>query len=666
MILEEVIEEIDGIIKEALTSYEYVDMKVDYDITQPPIPEFGDYSTNVCFQLAKIIRKSPILIAEEIVKRKLTSCYKWRTRRYIESASYEKPGFVNFMLNKLAFLQEFLQSDSQKTTIVTPRFFNQNNSDTIIIEHTSVNPNKALHVGHLRNAIIGDCLYRIFRKIGKDVKILNYIDDSGLQVADIIVGFKYAGMPIEEWKSDSITYSKFDQYCGNEIYVKINELYKQRPELIENRTSVIRELEDPMSEISTFTNQIVNRVLSDQLKTTWDIKVHYDLLNFESQIVQSNLWYQLFETLKEKDIVKYESEGKNKGCWIYSSEKEGDKVLIRSDATLTYFAKDIPYAAWKLGFLKNPFGYKIFANQWDFTNLYSTTLQEQNNNSEHRLDNGNENVKFAINFDEISRVITIIDSRQERLQNLMVEILTKLGITPTRYEYLGYEPVILSKNTMAMLGIKANNNKAAHMSGRKGIFIEADLALTMLEERAKNETKKRNPDLSEVVLRQISREIAISAIRYYFIKYDFGKIITFDINDSLSLEGDTAPYIQYAYARGKKIEEKLRNTRTHLRFLQPLKNISDIVFTNIEIDLVKHLCKYTIELNESSEKANPKILAKYLYQLSTLFNNFYENSPIMSESNINLAHSRFIIMRNSLMVFEHCMELIGISSLSRM
>ncbi|HEX5904810.1 MAG TPA: DALR anticodon-binding domain-containing protein, partial [Candidatus Nitrosocosmicus sp.] len=266
----------------------------------------------------------------------------------------------------------------------------------------------------------------------------------------------------------------------------------------------------------------------------------------------------------------------------------------------------------------------------------------------------------------ISRVITIIDSRQERLQNLMVEILSKLGITTSRYEYLGYEPVILSKNTMAMLGIEANNNKAAHMSGRKGIFIEADLALKMLEERAKNETKKRNPTLPEVELRQISREIAISAIRYYFIKYDFGKIITFDVNDSLSLEGDTAPYIQYAYARGKKIEEKLRNTRILIRFLEPLKNLSDIVFMNVEIDLVKHLCKYTIELNESSEKANPKILAKYLYQLATLFNNFYETSPIISESNIDLAHARFIIMRYSLMVFEHSMELIGISSLNRM
>jgi arginyl-tRNA synthetase len=664
MILEEVIEEIDGIIREVLTYFEYGNIKPDYDITEPPIPEFGDFSTNICFQLTKVMRKSPILIAEEIVKSKLELCYKWRNRRYIERASYEKPGFINFDLNKEIFLQEFFNSNDKKITNVIPRFFNHNNSDTIVIEHTSVNPNKALHVGHLRNAIIGDCLYRIFKKIGKEVKVLNYVDDSGLQVADIIVGFKYAGMPSEEWKTGSINYSKFDQYCGNEVYVKINELYKQRPELIENRSQVMRELEDPLSEISAFTNEIVNKVLIDQLKTTWAFKIHYDLLNFESQIVQSNLWYQLFETLKEKDIVKYETEGKNKGCWVYSSVKEGDKVLIRSDSTLTYFAKDIPYAVWKLGFLKNPFSYKIFASQWDHTYLYSTTLQDKK--SKDRQSNPNSNDKFPINFGKISRVITIIDSRQERLQNLMVEILNMLDISSSKYEYLGYEPVVLSKDTMAMLGIKTDNNKAAHMSGRKGIFIEADLALAMLQERAINETKKRNPDLPEGELMRISRDIAVSAIRYYFIKFDFGKIITFDINESLSLEGDTASYIQYAYARGKKIEEKLRNTQKQIEFLQPLKDLSDIEFSNVEIDLVKHLCKYTVKLKESSEKANPKILAKYLYQLATLFNNFYESSPIISESILTLGKARFIIMQNCMIVFEDCMKIIGVSSLDRM
>ncbi|VFJ15449.1 arginine--tRNA ligase [Candidatus Nitrosocosmicus franklandus] len=665
MILEEIIEEIGAVINEVLTFFELGSIKIDYDINEPPIPEFGDFSTNICFQLAKIVRKPPLSIAEEIVKNKLKLSSKWKSRRYIEIASFEKPGFINFTLNKDIFLLEFLQNTNQKTMIVTPKTRDLNNNDTIIIEHTSVNPNKSLHVGHLRNAIIGDCLYRIFKKVRKEVKVLNYVDDSGLQVADIIVGFKYAGMSLEEWKSGSANYSKFDQYCGNEVYVKINELYKQRPELIAYRAQVMRELENPLSEISSFTNQIVSKVLIDQLKTTWNFRIHYDLLNFESQIIQSNLWHLLFKTLKDKKIVRYETEGKNKGCWIYSSPKEGDKVIIRSDSTLTYFAKDIPYAVWKLGFLKNPFGCKIFAKQWDNTYLYSTTLQDQNidDNGKPKLKINNE---FPINFNNISRVITVIDSRQERLQTLMIEILAKIGTSSSKYEYLGYEPVILSGNTMAMLGIETIDNKAVQMSGRKGIFVEADLALAILEERARSETEKRNPGMPQEELSRISREIAISAIRYYFIKFDFGKIINFDINDSLSLEGDTAPYIQYAYARGKKIEDKLNTKQKSIEFFETITNLSAIEFSKVEIDLIKHLCKYTIKLSESSEKANPKIMAKYLYQLATLFNNFYESSPIISESNANLAKARLKIMQCSMIVFEHCMEIIGISTLSRM
>ena len=664
MILEEVIDEIDGYLKEVLTYLGLKHLQISYDITESPLPEFGDYSTNISFQLAKILRKSPISIAEEIVKGKLELCNKWKNRKYIESVGYERPGFINFVINKQVFLRQFLQNDNIRKITFTAKLSYQNNTDTIILEHTSVNPNKALHVGHLRNAIIGDCLYRIFRKTGYEVKVLNYVDDSGLQVADIIVGFKHAGMSTEDWRTSSTEYSKFDQYCGNEVYVKVNELYKNRPELLEKRIQVMKELEDSGSEISIFTKSIVNKVLIDQLKTTWNFRVHYDLLNFESQIVQSNLWYQLFNKLKDKKIIKYEVEGKNKGCWVYSSAIEGDKVLIRSDSTLTYFAKDIPFALWKLGYLQNPFTFSFFATQWDSTDLYSTKLQNQIEGNVKK--NKRNTSKFSIDFEKISRVITIIDSRQERLQNLMIEILTRLGIPASKYEYLGYEPVILSKNTMAMLGIEIENKKSAHMSGRKGIIVEADVALKTLEQKAMLETKKRNPELHEDEMKNISREIAISAIRYFFIKYDFGKMITFDINDSLSLEGDTAPYIQYAYARGKKIQEKLGQTHLHPSSEELLQDITVDKFASTEMALIKHLCKYSIELNQSSQKANPKIMAKYLYQLATLFNNFYESSPILSESNVNLAIVRTMIMKNCLVVFEHCMEIIGISVLRRM
>lgn len=668
MILEEVLDEINSCLKEVLNKINSSGAEIDYDITEPPIPEFGDFSTNICFQLSKILRKPPIQIAQDIVERELQLCTSWNNGTYINGANIKKPGFINFNLNKNVLLEKFLEIEENKDAIFTPRSNYQNNDNTIFIEHTSVNPNKALHVGHLRNAIIGDCLYRIFKNTGKQVKVLNYIDDSGLQVADIIVGFEYGGLSITQDNLASKGSLKFDQYCGNEVYVKINEMYSSRPDLLEKRALVLRELEDPKSSTSIFTNNIVKRVLSDQLKTTWSFKIRYDILNFESQIVQSSLWSQLFEALKDKKIIRYETVGKNTGCWVYSSSSEGDKVLVRSDSTLTYFAKDIPYAAWKLGYLKNPFRFDFFATQWDSTELYSTTLDRTNDN-EDDAKGSNHRSRYntlSIDFDKISKVITIIDSRQERLQNLLTEILTKLGLSPSKYNYLGYEPVILSKETLSIMGIKAANDKAVHMSGRKGIFIEADLALKILQEKSVSETRKRNPHLSEIELHYISREMAISAIRYYFIKYDFGKVITFDVNESLSLEGDTAPYIQYAYARAKKIKDKLSEMQRLADYKPLVKDFKISSLSMTEMDLVKHLCSYTIDLYQSSEKANPKIMAKYLFKLATLFNNFYERSPILRESDSNLVKLRIVILTACLTVFEHSMELIGITPLERM
>ncbi len=669
MILEEVVDEIDRCLKEVLNKINVPDSKIDYNITEPPVPEFGDFSTNICFQLSKTLKKSPIQIAQDIVEEALQLCSNWNNRIWIIRATVEKPGFINFVLDKEALIAKFLQIADNKEALLTSRTNTQNNDYTILIEHTSVNPNKALHVGHLRNAIIGDCLYRIFKKTGKPVKVLNYIDDSGLQVADIIVGFKYAGLSSSEYyDSDSKESKKFDHYCGNDVYVKINEMYSNRPDLLERRTKVLRDLEDPLSNTSIFTQSIVRRVLTDQLRTTWNFKIHYDILNFESQIVQSNLWSDLFEALKENRIIRYETDGKNTGCWVYSSETEGDKVLVRSDATLTYFAKDIPYAAWKLGYLKNPFRFEYFATQWDSSELYATSLEsvKSDDDAAIRIKRKSSYNNLSINFDKIVKVITIIDSRQERLQNLLVEILTKLGLQSSKYEYLGYEPVILSKNTLSMIGINLEKDKAVHMSGRKGIFIEADLALKILEEKSLSETKKRNPDLSEMQLLNISREIAISAIRYYFVKYDFGKVITFDVNESLSLEGDTAPYIQYAYARAKKIKDKLMETQPLSDDDPNMVGLTRSSFSQIEIDLVKHVCNYTIDLNQSSEKANPKLLAKYLFKLATLFNNFYEKSPILRESDPNLLKLRIMILKSCLIVFEHNMEIIGITPLDRM
>ncbi|MBA2268387.1 MAG: arginine--tRNA ligase [Nitrosopumilus sp.] len=666
MIVENVINEINRSLEVVLTYYKLNRSEVNFEITEPHVKDFGDFSTNICFLLAKKLKKSPNEIADHIVNTILpTSKILINKNGLIEAVSFLNPGFINFKINNKVFVNEFFKEGTNNPKFDTEYKNISNSNELILIEHTSVNPNKALHVGHLRNAIIGDCLYRILRTAGKDVRVINYIDDSGVQVADIIVGFKHAGFSTRINDQElSREKTKFDHYCGNEIYVKTNELYKSRPDLEIKRNTILKELEDPESETSNFTKTIVDRVLKDQLKTCWNLRCRYDLLCFESQIVQSNLWNDIFSILRDKGIIYYEKVGKNSGCWVYKSTKEGEKVLVRSDLTLTYFAKDIPFAVWKLGYLRNPFVYAFYATQWDSSVLYRTKIEK--NGSETFESSSDLEKESLIDFNRISKVITIIDSRQERLQNLLVEILGKLGMDSSKYKYLGYEPVILSQSSLDSLGISVKDKNSLHMSGRKGIYIEADMALSNLEERSKAETRNRNPELSEEEIASISKEISISAVRYFFIKFDFGKMITFDIKESLSLEGDTASYIQYAYARGKRVEDKIIEA-SFLKIQNNLENKFEIMdFSSTEIDLIKHVCRYDIELKQAANNIDPKVLSKYLFQLATLFNNFYEKSPILKEKNVILATYRALILNNTLEILKRCMSIIGISPLKRM
>ena len=647
MVFEIIIEEIRQQLKQALPYYNIHEKDINIEITEPHLKEHGDFSSNLAFILSKILKKNPFDIAKDIVYNILPNInVKNNEKSLINHISVEKPGFINFTIDLKIFLRIFFSNIESITKM--PQYGNV--KEVILIEHTSVNPNKALHVGHVRNAIIGDCLYRLLSLTGHNVKVLNYIDDSGLQVADIIVALKYTNIPFEA-ENESII-KKFDHYCGNYVYVKINEMYPDRPDLETKRKYILKELENPDSEISDYTQQIVKRVLRDQLETCWNLRCHYDILNFESQLIQSNLWNSIFKILKEKRIIRFETSGKNTGCWVFNSKTEGDKVLVRSDSTITYFAKDIPYAMWKLGHTKNPFELEFFSRQWDNTYLYQTTIK--NTNKE------NMDIHHLTDTD-VKKVITIIDSRQERLQSLLVEILNNLGIEKTKYKYLGYEPVTLSNKTAELYGFNLKNKKSTQMSGRKGIFIEADAVLNLLEKKSCEEISKRNEYISEREILELAKEIAVSAIRYYFVKHDLGKIITFDINDSLSLEGDTGPYIQYSYARGKKIYNKLED-KNHCA---DVSKSTYLDLTSSEIELIKHLCKFPKTIKESVDNTDTKLVARFLFNLSTLFNNFYEGSPVLKETGIK-KNTRIKILDTTLLIMEHCMNIIGMTPLEKM
>jgi arginyl-tRNA synthetase len=641
MTLRILLHEVRELVSSALTSAGYP--VIEFDVSEPPQHAFGDLSCNVAFLLSKHLKKPPTKIATE-----LAEAIRPRLQgSYILSAD-PAGGYINFRANYAR-----LSPATLSHVLSNPENYGYPNSGQdmhIVIEHTSINPNKALHVGHMRNVIIGDTLYRIMRATNHRTTVLNYIDDSGVQIADIVVGFKFAGFPVAPPTKNQ----KFDHYCGDEVYVKINEIYEKDPQVAEKRKLVLKEIEEGKSEIARFAMEITLRVLQEQLKTCWRMKAHYDLLNFETHIVGSKLWSKAFELLKSNGIAKYETEGKNKGCWVIEGKEkeEEDKVLVRSDGTATYIAKDIPYAAWKLGLVEDPFYYQEYTKQWDGSTLYATTLADGSNSK-----------SIGKKFNGGQRVITIIDSRQSRLQRIISQVLSKIGVGGShKYFHLSYEAVTLSSDTAKEFGIDIGDRQFMHMSGRKGIYVNADYVLDALHTKAYKEVKTRNPDFSDQQLNKIADEISISAIRYNMIKQDLDKIITFDIKESLSLEGDTGPYLQYAYARSQRILEKSEQSiiagKTDFAF--------DRLTNESEFALIKEIAKLDLVVENAAKSLCPKSLARYAYNLAMTFNLFYEKVPVLREQDNEVRMARLGLVKAFGIALKNTLEVLGITALDRM
>lgn len=609
-----------------------------FNLTEPTRDEFGDLSCNIAFLLTKELQKSPQAIASMLVEQyNQFHNETYSNQSYISSVVAHESGYINFQANLALIGKEvishILKNDVSRMDI--------GKGKKVIIEHTSVNPNKALHVGHLRNVAIGDTMYRILRDTNYDVRVLNYVDDSGLQVADILVGFLFLKFPVTPPNRNI----KFDTYCGNEIYVKVNELYEKDPTLIEKRKSLLKKLEEGDPQINLFASEITSKVLKDQLRTCWRMKARYDLLNFESHIIISKLWEKTFERMRNENIIIKETEGENAGCWVFGSDVEGTKIIVRSDGTATYIAKDIPYALLKVGTLEDQFKYQVFLKQWDNTTLWSSTTDDLKETNQP-------------NFFPAEDSITVIDNRQTRLQKIIKEILNKFESNSNRYMHLGYGPVLLSNRTAKDLGMESEDQKSVQMSGRKGVFVDADFVLDTLYRKAKEETIKRNSEITGKDLERTSEEIAISAMRYSLIKNDLEKELKFDMIDSLSLDGNSGPYLQYAYARCCRLIEKSKTNS--------FSGDASILTDPIEYRLIKHLSKYAISIEDTVNNMEPKLIALYAYELATMFNLFYEKLPILKESDAEISRARVSLVEAIRKILKIFISFVGITPLERM
>jgi arginyl-tRNA synthetase len=611
------------------------------ELLRPPNPELGDLSSPVGLRLAKETRKPPGTIAKELAET-IDSATGWHLIGGVEA---HPSGYVNFRSNWGVFAFELL------TSILTPdggavQLDPPGPRKDVAIEHTNVNPNKALHIGHARNLVLGDSLVRTMKRLGHDVQTLNYIDDSGAQVADVIVGLKFLG-----FSDQAPPGVKFDAYCGDVVYTKVNQVYERDPSLKEKQRLVLKEIERGSGEISEYAEKVVARILADQLQTCWRLGARYDLLNWESHILKTGMWDEVFGELKRKGITVLETEGENAGCWVVKDPELGeDKILVRSDGTVVYVAKDIPYAAWKIGLVGDRFSYRVYATQPDGSLLWSTTPSK----AEGEVERAQAHPKFG----GADLAISVIDSKQSRLQKIVSRVLERLeGKENVRYLHRAYEVVALSKRSAETLGLTVEK-EFVHMQGRKGIYINVDPVLDALRKKSAEETRKRNPDKGQEWVDAVAENLAVGAFRFELVRQDPDKMIAFDMESSLRLEGDTGPYLLYSYARASRILVKAHSK-------DPV--ITEASATKLthakEVSLLKMLSTYDKSVIEAERYLSPKEVATYAHSLAATFNEFYELVPVNSEPDPELREARLAMINGFRVILRDALGLLGIRAL---
>jgi len=606
----------------------------DIPVELAPNRALGDFAVPLAFTLARRLRKAPRVIAQEITAA-------LGTVEGFSKIEATPNGYVNFFLDRAAFATRWLRDERD-----TPA----TGSGKAIVEHTAINPNKAAHIGHLRNAALGDALGRLLRFLGRDVEIQNYIDDTGVQVADVAVGFReIEHKTLAEVREIAAT-TRFDYYCWD-LYAQVTEWYGGDKERLKIRSTALHDIEHGGNETAALAHFIADHIVGCHVKTMARMNIGYDLLTWEGDILRLQFWAHAFEYLKKTGSVYLQPEGKLKGCWVMKIEDEAaaeasadttaadgdqkeeeqkEKVIVRSDGTVTYVGKDMAYQLWKFGLLGKDFHYRIF--EPGEPPLWSTTS---------RPDAAAPNPPF---FGRASWVCNVIDTRQSYLQKLLKQALAALGYHEQAAHsiHYSYEMVALSHQTARELGYDTSagaDRPFVEVSGRKGLGVKADDLLDRLRDKAAVEVSKRNAELAEADARQIAETIATAAVRYFMVKFSRGKIIIFDIDEALSFEGESGPYLQYAAVRANNIFHKLKERHgiDEAGVIAAVGEISSSVIigageeANDLWNLVLEAARLDDVVEQSVRTLELSVLAKYAFALAQTFNGFYHKYSILNE-----------------------------------
>jgi arginyl-tRNA synthetase len=605
-------------------------------IEQPPKVELGDFAIPM-FPFAKPLRSAPLKIAEAI-RAEIGEI------EGVAGMTVTPPGYLNVQMDR-AWMATALASDRKEPGQIP--------AGKILVEHSSINPNKAAHIGHLRNAVLGDTFVRLLRYAGREVDVQNYIDNTGVQVADVIVGFIHIEKKSRAEIEALARQPRFDYYCWD-LYARVSQWYEADPQNKQVRLQTLHAIEDATSETAAVAEVISTAVLRRHLETMDRLDIEYDFLPRESEILHLHFWDAAFTKLKESGVLTFEAEGKNKGCWVMrraGTEKpeteeagqsaddiegsdqlseEDQKVIVRSNGTVGYVGKDIAYHMWKFGLLGRDFAYRKFYRYPNNEDCWiSTTSDDPGADKNHP------------HFGDVSENYNVVDARQSEAQNTVKEALRDLGHEEAadHFTHFSYGMVVLTPRCAAELGYSLTEEEKARpfisVSGRKGFGVKADDLLDQLIASAKKEVDSRHPQLSEPERLGIATQISIGALRYFMLKYTKQSVIAFDFKDALSFEGETGPYAQYAVVRASSIFRKaglepddfplnLAHSDLAASFSgQDANEIWELWLASSKTSSVVEQCIATTE---------PAYLAKHVFQLAQLFNTFYHRHPILIEA----------------------------------
>ena len=670
-------------------------------LSRPPKIEMGEAATPVAFELAKRLKKAPRQIAQEIAVglgpvagvQRLEVAGAGYLNAYFERGAFweavhgesgewrvasgeSKPSLQGLKpsveraggvapegaTHKPGYVKESGEERIEEKThrrVGHPE--SGERSDKIIVEHTSINPNKAAHIGHVRNAVLGDTMARTLRSAGHNVQVQNYIDNTGVQVADVVIGFLHMERRTPVSVKMVAMEPRFDYYCWD-LYAKATQFFAEnKAEAAKLRGETLRAIEEGKGEAAEVAQVVADAIVGCHLRTMARLGIGYELLARESEILHLHFWDAAFAKLKESGAIQFVTSGKMAGCWVMpwkEEVKEGqeleektqaketefttesaedtekseeeitqDKIIVRSNGTVTYVGKDIAYQLWKFGLLGKDFRYMRWPNAPQGQEVWATTSEKGDANAPH----------FGA---PAQKVYNVIDTRQAYPQDVVAEGLRRLGHAEEAKNsiHLSYERVTLTPRCAAEMGYELTAEEAkkpyVEVSGRRGLGVKADDLIDRLEAAALVEVQQRHEDMSAQQQKRTAHSIAIGALRFFLMKFTRNAILAFDFKDALSFEGETGPYVQYAVVRIRGIRRKgaeagaarVALTREAVETL--LGGAEGAGFW--ELVLLAGSLDYAVDATITAQE--PAFLAKYAFQLAQAFNNFYHRHHILSEA----------------------------------